>query len=110
MPDHIKCVDPRGIIVYCTQEVWHQKILEDHGDMADSEYFVRRTIEQPFDNEIRQDANFPDRNVYYGLFENSMSYTKVVVVLEEAGTRGRLISAYHDSGAKRRHERVIWKN
>lgn len=110
MPNHIECVDPRGIRVYCTEAIWHQKILEDHGDMVGSEHFVRETIEQPYDNEIRRDANYADRDVYYGLFENSRFYTKVVIVLEEAGIMGRLISAYHDSGAKRGRERVIWNN
>jgi len=107
MPNHIECVDPRGIRVVCTEKIWTQKILASHGDLTGCEHLVRLTIEKPRFNFIFQDAKQPSRNMYYGLFAESPFYLKVVVELDQSGTRARVVSAYRTSNTKRT-EVLIW--
>ena len=100
MPNHIDCLDPRGIRVVCTESTWHQKILATHADLAGCEHLVRLTIERPRLNLVFQDAHNPSRNAYYGLFEGSPFYVKVVVELGEDGRSARIVTAYRTSNRK----------
>ncbi len=107
MPDHIKCVDPRGITIVCFERIWHRKITKKHAEFLGQEHLVKLTIEQPRFGLIFKDKDFSDRDIYYGLFQPEEFLIKVVVRISDSGTTGEVISVHRSSNFKP-GEKLIW--
>ncbi len=102
--DIFEVVDPRGISVHCTKEVWYDHILSNRPYMEGTEDDIAEAIRQPF--YICRDKLRADRNVYYALRSSEARYTRVVVEIYQDG-RGRVITAFPaDSGKS--GEKMIW--
>jgi hypothetical protein len=105
-PYRIQTTDPRGQTVVCTHLRWVNHILAEHANMRGRESEVQRAIEQPVPV-IYQDAQFSNRQVYYGHTTARVQYVKVVVEFEDDDEPGQVITAFvTDSGKS--GEKPLW--
>jgi hypothetical protein len=105
MSDIFATTDPRGFTVVCSDEVWKWHILSNRPFMQGWEAEVEAAIQQPTFG-IFQDANRPERNIYYRRSEGKQRYIKVVVefTTEHSGT---VITAFPTDSMKA-GEKLIW--
>jgi len=101
-----EATDPRGYSITCTKNIWYGKILPKRPFMLGWEDQIRQTIESP-SLPICQDADHPDRHIYYRRLEKSNPrYIKVVVAFQTEES-GQVISAYPCDSPKS-GEKTIW--
>jgi len=98
-------VDPRGYKVTCTEDCLNNHIIPHHPNMSGREEEIKLTIENPEFGLIYQDANRPERNIYYKLSKKKDSYLKVVVEFDKE--EGIVITAFPVSYPKS-GEKIIW--
>ena len=97
--------DPRGKQVICTQDCWNNHILEARSWMDGWEEYVAKAIEKPTFG-IYEDANRPERNIYYLLHTKRDRYIKVVVSFDNED-KGVVITAFPSDNMKA-GEKLIW--
>lgn len=99
--------DPRGKIVICTEERWYGHILSSRQFMAAQQDIVKAAITNPTFG-IFEDAQFPNRCIYYYRQEKSpVRYMKVVVTVQESGPY-TVVTAFPTDSMKQ-GENWIWK-
>ena len=104
MPNLFEVTDPRGRKVVCTEERWSGHVLQARPWMKGWEEEVRAAIEEPYFG-VYQDADYPNRNIYYRLHKGKDRYIKVVVSFEDEV--GRVVTAFPMSSPKA-GEKLIW--
>jgi hypothetical protein len=79
MPNVFEVTDPRGRVVMCTEECWTGHVLYNRPWMLGWEDDVAQVIEHPLMG-IFRDADFENRDIYYGFNPNKKDrYIKVIV-------------------------------
>ncbi|MBA3871586.1 MAG: hypothetical protein H0X30_20765 [Anaerolineae bacterium] len=106
MKNIFEVVDPRGYKITCTEDCLNNHIIPHHQIMKGREEEIRLTIENPEFGLIYQDANRPERNIYYKLSKKKDSYLKVVVAFDK-NDEGTVITAFPVSYPKS-GEKIIW--
>lgn len=89
--------DPKGIVVICTKDCWHNHILPRHKSLSTHVETVKLAITNPTYG-VYRDANFPDRRIYYFRNPSYRRYMKVVV--RENPNRSEVITAYETDSMK----------
>lgn len=105
MANIIEVKDCRGYRVYCTEEIWYDKILISRPWMEGWEDLIIEVLQTP--SYICQDPKRTNRNIYYLIHRTKKDrYIRVVARFSNEKV-GFLISAYPaDSGKE--GEKVIW--
>jgi hypothetical protein len=106
MVDVFETIDPRGYKVTCSEDQLNHHILSRHLGMVGHEEDIKLTIQDPEFGFIYQDANRPERHIYYRLTAKRDRYIKVVVEFDE-NQSGRVITAFPTSSGKS-GEKLIW--
>jgi len=89
--------DPKGMVVVCTKDCWHNHILPRHGSMSEKIETIKLTITNPAYG-VYRDAHFSDRRVYYYRNPSHPRYMKVVV--REYPHRSEVITAFETDSMK----------
>lgn len=105
MGEKFRVVDPRGILVTCSEDRWESHVIVDRPWMDDPSWVRRvcRAIEHP--TFICTDADFVNRETYYQKNTVNRNFVKVVVQCE-SGIRN-VVTAFVTDGTKKR-EKHIW--
>lgn len=89
--------DPKGMVIVCTKDCWHNHILSRHESLTAQIETVKLTITNPTYG-VYRDANFSDRRIYYYRNPSYPRYMKVVV--REDPDRSEVITAYETDSMK----------
>ena len=106
MKNIFEVVDPRGYKIVCSEDSLNNHIIPHHPMMKGQEEEIKATLENPELGLIYQDANRPERNIYYKLRKKRDSYLKVVVEFDK-NNDGIVITAFPVSYPKS-GEKIIW--
>ena len=100
-----EATDPRGRTITCTEGCWYGHILADRSWMSKYKDEVIAAIEKP-DYGVFQDAQYPDRQVYYRRQGTKARYVKVVVDFSNEES-GKVVTAFFTDSMKS-GEKWIW--
>jgi hypothetical protein len=108
MPIEFEVIDPRGRRIVCSQDTWRNHVSKKRPWMSTPEWIeaVKKTLQEPLVY-IYQDANFPNRHVYYRKQTNRTWYMKVIVEFKNEESIGELIAATPANSGKT-GEKPIW--
>jgi hypothetical protein len=108
----LHCVDRFGRNVVLRSDIWYDKILSDHPEMAQSLDAVETVLIDP--DRVNSDANHPNGENFYrlGVLQHPFAtrYLKVVVRYFHSGDTliGEVISVYAVSHYRKPGERFRW--
>ena len=112
MDELLRCADRFGRTVVLRADIWYDKVLSDHPEMAQSLEAVEITLTDPdrvnFDAIYRNGENFYRRGVLQ--HPHDIDYLKVVVRYERIGDEliGDVISAFVAPHYRKPGERFRW--
>jgi hypothetical protein len=89
-PSTNETIDPSGARVVLKDEVWREKIVRDHPEMAGHKSNVVQTVAQP--DHVASDPSFATRMRYYRRGIGPSRWLLVVVSYEQ--TPARIVSAF----------------